>query len=75
MENKEDITQRIKEAKVMFNNKKRLLCSNILSLEMRKGTYKKLYLECCCLWIGNMDRGESEERVVNVLKRGAGEEC
>ena len=28
--NKEDIMQRIKEAKVMFNNKKQLLCSNNL---------------------------------------------
>jgi len=40
----------------MFNNKKELLCSNNLSLEMKKGSYKKLYLECCCLWIRNMDR-------------------
>jgi len=30
--NKEDIVQQIKEAKVMFNNKKQLLCSNNLSL-------------------------------------------
>ena len=50
--NKEDIIQRIKEAKVMFNNEKQLLCSNNLSLE----TYKKLYLEYCSLWIGNVDR-------------------
>ena len=33
--NKEDIIQRIKEAKVMFNDKKQLLCSNNLSLEMK----------------------------------------
>jgi len=30
---KEDIIQRIREAKVMFNNKKQLLCSNNLSLK------------------------------------------
>jgi hypothetical protein len=29
--NKEDIIQRIKETKVMFSNKKQLLCSNNLS--------------------------------------------
>jgi len=50
--NKENIIKRIKEAKVMFNNKNQLLCSNKLSLEMKK---KKLYLECCSLWIRNMD--------------------
>jgi hypothetical protein len=33
--NKEDIIQRIKEAKVLFNNKKQLLCSNNLSLEIK----------------------------------------
>jgi len=55
--NKADLIQRVEEAKVMFNNKKQLLCSNNLSLEMKaeSGTYEKLYLECCCLWIGNMD--------------------
>ena len=31
-ENKKCIMQRIKEAKVMFNNKKQLLCSNNFSL-------------------------------------------
>ena len=34
--NKKDIMQRIKEAKATFNNKKQLLCSNNLSLEMKK---------------------------------------
>ena len=32
--NKEDIIQWVEEAKVMFNNKKQILCSNNLSLEM-----------------------------------------
>jgi hypothetical protein len=31
----------------------------------KKETYKKLYLECCCLWIRNTDRRGNEERVVN----------
>jgi hypothetical protein len=54
--NKEDIIQRIREAKVMINNnKKQLLFSNNLSLEIKQ-TYKKLCLECCSLWIRNMDR-------------------
>ena len=34
--NKEDIIQLIKEAKVLFNNKKQLLFSNNLSLEIKK---------------------------------------
>ena len=34
--NKEDIIQRVKEAKIMFNNKNQLLCSNNLSLEIKR---------------------------------------
>jgi len=34
--NKEGIIQGIKEAKVMFNNKKQLLCSNNFSLVIKK---------------------------------------
>ena len=48
-----DIIQLVKEAKVMFNNKKQPLCSINLILEI-KDTYKKLYFECCSLWIRNM---------------------
>jgi len=35
-ENKEDIIQRIKEAKVRFNNINQPLCSNNLSLEIKR---------------------------------------
>jgi hypothetical protein len=43
--NKEHIIQRIKGAKVMFNNnKKQLLCSNYLSFEIRKK------LKQICIW-------------------------
>jgi len=42
--NKEDIIQWIKEAKVMFNNKKQLFCSNNISLEMKKKLIKS------CIW-------------------------
>jgi len=38
--NKEDIIQRIKEAKVLFDNKKQLLFSNNRSLEMKKKLIK-----------------------------------
>jgi hypothetical protein len=34
--NKEDIIPRIKEAKITFNNKNQLLCSNNLGLEMKR---------------------------------------
>jgi hypothetical protein len=42
--NKEDTIQWIKEAKVMFNNKKQLLCLNNIRLEMKKKRIKS------CIW-------------------------
>jgi len=42
--NKEDTIQRIKEAKVMINNKKQLLVSNNFSLEMKKKRTES------CIW-------------------------
>ena len=42
--NKENIIQRIKEAKVIFNNKTQIICSNNLSLEMKKKLIKR------CIW-------------------------
>ena len=56
--NKEDKIQGIKKAKVIFNNKKELLCSNTLSLEIKKETYKTLYLECSSLWIETWTLGK-----------------
>ena len=41
-----DIIQRIKAAKVMFNNKKQLLCSNDLSLEIKKKPIKSSLSTC-----------------------------
>ena len=73
--NKEDIIRRIKEAKVMFNNKKQLLCLNNLSLEMKKKLIES------CIWSVAVCGSETwiieknEERLVNALKRGAGEKC
>ena len=45
----------------MFNNKEHLLCSNNLSLEIKKKTYKRLYLECWSSWIRNKDPREKNE--------------
>ena len=42
--NKEDIIKRIKGAKIMFTNKKHILCSNNLSLEMKRIIIKS------CIW-------------------------
>jgi len=64
---KNDIIRRVK-AKVMFDNQKQLLVSNDLSLEIKKETYKKLYLECCSVWIRNVDPRKYEERVVNAFE-------
>jgi hypothetical protein len=41
---REDIIKRIKEAKVMFNNKKLPLCSNNLILEIKNKLIKS------CIW-------------------------
>ena len=66
--NKEDITERIKEAKVMFNNEKQLLCSNNLSLEMKKKLIQS------CNWgvavCGSETRtvGKYEERIIDAFE-------
>jgi hypothetical protein len=66
--NKEDIIQQIKETKVMFNNRKQLVCLNNLSLEIK---YKLIK---CCIWSVALYRsetrtiGEKEGRVVNAFE-------
>jgi hypothetical protein len=66
--NKEDIVQQIKEAKVMFNNKKQLLRSNNLSLEIKKDLIKS------CIWIVALygsetwTVGKNEDRAVNAFE-------
>jgi len=66
--NKEDIIKRIKEAKVMFNNKKHLLFSINLSLEIKKKLIK------CRIWSVALYGSETwtlrknEERVVNAFE-------
>jgi len=57
--------QRVKEDKVMCND------TSSYSVRMfgnERETYKKLYSECCSLWIRNVDHRKSEERVVNALE-------
>ena len=59
--NKEDIIQRIKEAEVMFNNKKQLQCSKYLSLEMKKKLIKNCIWSVClygsAIWtLGKMEK-------------------
>ena len=66
--NKKDIMQRIKEAKVLFNNKKQLLRSNNFSLEMKKKLIKS------CVWSVALYRsetwtvGKNEDRAINAFE-------
>ena len=66
--NKEDIIQRIKEAKVMFNNKKQLLCSNNLSLEMKKKLIKSCIWSVALYGSETWTLGKNEERFVNAFE-------
>jgi hypothetical protein len=66
--NREDIMRRIREAKVMFNNKNDYYYPQITLVWKLKNTYKELYLECCCLWIRNMDPRKNEDRVLNTFE-------
>jgi hypothetical protein len=74
MRNKEDITQRIKEAKVMFNNKKHSVQISLV-WKWKKERIKSCIWSVAVYGSETWTVGKSEERVVNVLKRGAGEEC
>ena len=66
--NKRDIIQRVKEAKVTFRIKKQLLCSNNLSLEIKKKLIK------CCIWSVALcgsetwTLGKDEERAINEFE-------
>jgi hypothetical protein len=66
--NKEDVTQRIKEAKVMFNNKKQLMCSNNLNLEMKKELIKIGIWSVALRESETWALGKHEERVVNAFE-------
>ena len=62
--------QRIRKAKVMFNNKKQLLCSNNLSLEMEKTLIKS----CTCIQsvalygLETWTLGKNKERAINAFE-------
>ena len=65
--NKKDIMQRI-EAKVMFNNKKQLLCSNNFSLEMKKKLTKSCIWSVALYGSETWTLGKNEERAVNAFE-------
>ena len=66
--NKEDIIQGIKEPKFMFNNKKQLLCSSSLSLEMKKKLTKICIWSVALYGSETWTLGKNEERVVNAFE-------
>ena len=66
--NKKDIIQQIKEAKVMFNNKKQLLCLNNLSLEMKKKLIKSRIQSVALCGSETWTLGKNEERVINAFE-------
>ena len=65
--NKEDIKQRIKEAKVMFNNKKQLLCSNNLSLVMEKKLIESCIWSVALCGSETWTLGKNKEGVINAF--------
>jgi len=66
--NKEDIMQRIREAKVMFNNKKQLLLSNNLSLEMKRALINSCIWSVALYGSETWTLGKNEERVINAFE-------
>jgi len=66
--NKEDIIQRIKDGKVMFNNKKQLLCSNNLSLETKKKLIKSCIWSVVLYGLETWTLGKNEERIINAFE-------
>ena len=66
--NREDIRQRIREAKVMFNNKKQLLLSNNLSLEMKRALINSCIWSVALYGSETWTLGKNGERVINVFE-------
>jgi len=66
--NKEDIIQLIKKAKVMFSNKKQLLCSNNLSLEMKNKLIKSCIWSVALYGSETWTLGKNEEMVVYAFE-------
>ena len=59
----------------MFINKKQLLCLNNRSLETKKKLIKSYIWSFAVRGSETRSVGKNEERSVNALKHGAGEEC
>ena len=61
--------QRIKEDKVMFNNKKQLMCWNDLSLEMEKKFIKSFIWSVALYGLETWTLGENAERIINAFEK------
>jgi len=59
----------------MFNNKKQLLCSNNLRLKLKKKLIKSCIWSVALYGSETWTLGKNEERIINALKHGDGEEC
>jgi hypothetical protein len=66
--NKGDVTQRIKEAEIMFNNRKQLLFSNNLSLEMEKKHIKSCAWSFAVCGSETWTAGKNDERIINSFE-------
>jgi len=58
----------VKEAKVVLKNKKQLLCSNKLILEIKQETYKICMWSVALYGSETWTLGKNEERVVNAFE-------
>jgi len=65
---KKDIIQRTKEAKIMFINKKQLLCSNNCSLEMKRKHIKSCIWSVAVCGSETWTVGRNEEGIINVFE-------
>jgi hypothetical protein len=59
---------KLKKLKVLFNNKNYLLCSNNLSLEMKKELIKSCIWSVAVCGSETGTQGKNEERVINVFE-------
>jgi hypothetical protein len=64
---KEDTIKRIKEAKVMFGNKKQLLCSNTFGLKIKKKLIKSCIWNVAVYGSETWTLGRNEKRAVNAF--------
>jgi hypothetical protein len=66
-ESKEEAIIRIKEAKVMFNNKNQLLCSNNLSWEIKKRLISSCIWSVAVYGSETWTLGQHEQKVVSAF--------